>query len=548
MKNKSTSQSAFPNVRVLIGLFIFLAFLLGLGVFFNASAQVNSDTKFVPRNPLVWLEQKVTASDGTANSYFGSAAALNGSTALIGADGDNSFQGAAYLFTKSNGSWSEGQKLTASDGLPGDEFGYRVVLADNTLLVGAFTATVGGVVSQGAAYVFTQSDGTWSESQKLTASDGALFDNFGASVALDGSTLVVGANGATVGGNAAQGAVYVFTESNGTWTQTQKLTANDGAAYDNFGLSVALKGSTVLIGSPRAAIGGNAGQGALYVFTESNGTWSQTQKLTASDGAGNDSFGESVALDASMALIGAYNATINGHSFQGAAYTFTESNGTWSQTQKLTASDGTANANFGNTVALNGSTALIGADGSTVGSNTYQGKAYLFTESGGSWSQSDTFIASDGAVDDYFGAALAWDGATALISTPHPTIGGNTWQGAAYFYEQSATPTPTPSATPTPTPSATPTPTPTPGPIQLSASGRRVQGRHTVDLSWTGATSANIDVYRDGALIATVPNTATYTDSIGVRGGNVRYTYKVCEAATQNCSNEVIVRFGGPPL
>jgi len=78
---------------------------------------------------LFWLEQKVTASGGTANSYFVSAAALNGSTAIIGADGDNSFQGAAYLFTKSNDSWTQGQKLTASDGLAGDEFGYRVVLA-----------------------------------------------------------------------------------------------------------------------------------------------------------------------------------------------------------------------------------------------------------------------------------------------------------------------------------------------------------------------------------------------------------------------------------
>ena len=462
MKKKPISRSVFPNVRALIGLFIFLAFLLGLGVFFNVSAQVNGDSESAQWNPLVWLEQKVTASDGTANSYFGSAAAVNGSTALIGADGDNSFQGAAYLFTNSNGSWSEGQKLTASDGLPGDEFGYRVVLADDTLLVGAFTATVGGVVSQGAAYVFTQSNGTWSESQKLTASDGGLFDNFGASVALDGSTLVVGANGATVGGNAAQGAVYVFTESNGTWTQTQKLTADDGADYDNFGLSVALKGSTILVGSPRAAVGGNAGQGALYVFTESNGTWSQTQKLTASDGATNDSFGESVALEGSTALIGAYNATINAHQWQGAAYFFTESNGSWSEEQKLTASDGTAGANFGNAVALEGSTALIGSDASTVGGNTYQGKAYLFTESGGNWSQSDTFIASDGEVDDYFGAALAWDGTTALISTPHPAIGGNTWQGAAYFYEQSPTPTPTPTATASPTPTGTPTATPTP--------------------------------------------------------------------------------------
>src|SRR6266403_2206353 len=398
MKKKSTSQSTFSNIGVFTGLLVVpvALFLLVAGLSPNASARVGSNTGFAQGDAPLLVGQKVTASDGTTNSYFGSADALNGSTALIGADGENSFQGAAYLFAKSNDLWSQGQKLTASDGLPGDEFGYRVALAEDTLLVGAFTATVGGNTSQGAAYVFNQSNGTWSESQKLTASDGGLFDNFGASVALDGSTLVVGANGATVGGNPAQGAVYVFTESNGTWTQTQKLTANDGAAYDNFGLSVALKGSTILVGSPQAAIGGNAGQGALYVFTESNGTWSQTQKLTASDG--------------------------------------------------------TANANFGNTVALNGSTALIGADGSTVGGNTYQGKAYLFTESGGNWSQSDTFIASDGAVDDYFGAALAWDGVTALISTPHPTIGGNSSQAAAYFYQQSGTPRPSPTPRPRPTP------------------------------------------------------------------------------------------------
>ena len=128
-------------------MFIFLAFLLGLGVFFNVSAQVNRDSESAQWNPLVWLEQKVTASDGMANGYFGSAAALNGSTALIGADGDNSFQ-VRLPVHQLNGSWSEGQKLTASDGLPGDEFGYRVALADDTLLVGAFTATVGGVVAR----------------------------------------------------------------------------------------------------------------------------------------------------------------------------------------------------------------------------------------------------------------------------------------------------------------------------------------------------------------------------------------------------------------
>jgi N-acetylneuraminic acid mutarotase len=101
---------------------------------------------------------------------------------------------------------------------------------------------------------------------------------------------------------------------------------------------------------------------------------------------------------------------------------------------------------------------------------------------------------------------------------------------------------------PTPTPTATPTATPTPSAITLSAHGRRIQGRHTVDLSWSGANAANIDIYRDGVVIATVPNAGSYKDFIGVRGGNVRYTYKVCEAGTQTCSNQVTVRFGGPPL
>ena len=106
------------------------------------------------------------------------------------------------------------------------------------------------------------------------------------------------------------------------------------------------------------------------------------------------------------------------------------------------------------------------------------------------------------------------------------------------------TPTVTPTPTPTPTPSATPTPTPTPGAITLSASGRKVNGIDTVDLTWSGATSPNIDVKRNGVVITTVPNTGAYTDSTGVRG-RATFTYQVCEAGTQTCSNIVTVRFGG---
>jgi hypothetical protein len=271
-------------------------------------------------------------------------------------------------------------------------------------VVTAFSATVNGVVAQGAAYLYSKAGDTWSESQKLTASDGGLFDNFGASVAISSEAIAIGANGATVGQNPAQGAVYVFTKSGSTWVQTQKLVANDGAAFDNFGLSVAMEGPTIVVGSP-----------------------------VADDGASGDSFGESVALNKQVALVGAYNAAVNGHFGQGAAYIFTRSAGMLVQSQKLVADDGASFDNFGNAVALDKNRALIGADVATVDGHTSQGKAYLFTASAGTWTQAETFVSSDGTTDDFFGAALALEPGTALIATPHPVIDGNSWQGAAYF-------------------------------------------------------------------------------------------------------------------
>src|SRR5262245_1343565 len=281
-------------------------------------------------------EQKVTASDGTTNSFFGSAAALDGATALIGADGENSFEGAAYIFTNVGGVWTEGQKLTPSDGLAGDEFGYRTALRRDTAIVTAFSATIGGNAAQGSAYVFTQSSGVWSETQKLLASDGGLFDNFGASVTISSNVLAIGANGATVGQNPAQGAVYVFTKSGSTWVEVQKLVADDGAAFDNFGLSVALDDQTILAGAPAAVIDGKFGQGAVYRFARINGVWTQVQKLVADDGLAGDSFGQSVALNQRAALVSAYNVNVNGNPGQGAVYVFDRSGGLV-QGQKLTA-------------------------------------------------------------------------------------------------------------------------------------------------------------------------------------------------------------------
>jgi hypothetical protein len=163
---------------------------------------------------------------------------------------------------------------------------------------------------EGAAYVFVRSGTAWSQQKELTASDAAAGDLFGLSVALSGSTALIGAHGK----NSNTGAAYVFVRSGTAWSQQKKLTASDGAADDFFGGSVALDGQTAVIG----AIGGNSGGGAAYVFARSGTAWSQQAELTASDAAHDDSFGGSVALSGKTAIIGAHNKNAGA----GAAYAF----------------------------------------------------------------------------------------------------------------------------------------------------------------------------------------------------------------------------------
>jgi hypothetical protein len=377
-----------------------------------------------------WSEQKVTASDGRANTYFGTAAAVDGPFALIGAYGDSNHHGAAYIETKTGSIWTETQKIIADDGLAGDEFGYRVAIQPDRIFVTAYNATIGGNTAQGSAYVFEPVPGSWTQVQKLTADDGAVFDNFGQAIAVDGDVLVIGANGATIGDQGAQGAAYVFVNDGTSWTQRQKLIADDGDMVDNFGVSAAIGLETIFIGSPYAAVNGHANQGAVYVFQSSASGWTQVDKLTASDGAANDSFGMSMSLDGTTLVIGATGT--DGH---GAAYVFLGFNGTsWKETQKLVADDAGSGDNFGDAIGISGSDVLIAADVATVDGDTSRGAGYLFTESGGIWTQTHKFVASDGTTDDFLGAAAAYDGQTAILSSPHPVINGHAWQGAAYFY------------------------------------------------------------------------------------------------------------------
>jgi len=374
-----------------------------------------------PLAPLDWVqEQEITADDGATNAEFGVSVALHGTTAMVGAQqatiGANEDQGAVYVFDQSGGEWTQSQKLTSSDGAAFDTFGNAVAFQGDTAIVGAYAATVNDFAYQGAAYVFTRSNGTWSQAQKLASDDGTDFNYFGYSIALDGSTAFIGAD--------LLGAVYVFNESGGTWAQSQKLTGSDEGVGDIFGYSVAIQGSTAFIG----AYGNNGYQGAVYVFTESGGTWTETQKLTADDGLPNTYFGYAIAVSGSTLIVGAWGTNPDGDDTRGAAYVFTESNGTWSQTQELIADDGAPFDKFGHSVAIDGTHAVIGADGVV----NAQGAVYVFDESGGTWTQSQKLFASDGTHNDGLGFPVTLDGTRALAGAwgwPSGTL-----VGAAYFF------------------------------------------------------------------------------------------------------------------
>jgi hypothetical protein len=391
------------------------------------------------RYPLVvdpWVQQaELTSSDGGEEDYFGTSVAVSGSTAVVGAwghaVGSNGNVGAVYVFVQSGSTWTQQAELTAPDGTVDDCFGCSVAVSGDTVVVGASGHTVGSNTAQGAAYVFVQSGSTWSLQSELIAADGGLEDQFGGSVAVSGSTVVIGASL-----HAFLGAAYVFVQSGSTWNQQAELTASDATSGDYFGLSVAVSGNTTVVGAPYRTVNSNPAPGAAYVFVQSGDTWTQQAELTASDGASGDCFGCSVAVSGGTALIGAPRHTVGSAMQQGAAYVFEQSSNTWGQLAELTASDGAAGDDFGSSVAVSGSIGVVGAENHTVGSVAEQGTAYVFQPSGSAWNQQAELIASDGAVDDEFGAAAAVSGGIVVVGAPDHAVGTTVGQGAAYVFNQ----------------------------------------------------------------------------------------------------------------
>ena len=398
----------------------------------------------------------ITEPTPVASDYLGSAdnsgvtLSADGQTALVAAAdatvGTNNYSGKAYFWHYAGGKWTMMQEIDDPDNASNDYFGYSISLsADGKSALIASYATVSGAQYAGKAYLYTLSNGTWTKAHEFDDPAATKDDYFGAtSVALsgNGSTAVIGAYGTTVGSATYSGEAYIFSLVNGTWTQQAAIPDPDATTDDYFSYPVAVSadGSSVLIGS-EAAVNAQSGAGKAYLYTVSGSTWSKAHEFDDPIATANDYFGDtgvSLSDDGKTALIGAYDVTVGSATSAGAAYIYSNVNGSWSAPVTIKDPDATNNDDFGYPVAISGdgSAALIGSY-AAVNGQAGAGKAYLYTLSGGSWTKAKEFddpaaSASDAFGDD--GVALSYDGEAAFISAPNTTVNSLTYAGEAYLY------------------------------------------------------------------------------------------------------------------
>lgn len=427
------------------------------------------------------------ASNAEAGDGFGTSVALSGDTAVVAALGENSksmgvngdqnnpglfYAGAAYVFVRKDGVWSQQAYLKASNTEASDYFGKSVAISGDTILVGApsesSSATgVNGDQSDnnayraGAAYVFARNGTTWSQQAYLKASNTRNSNGFGGSVSVSGDLLVVGASSESspsVGVNGSQvqspssipperGAAYIFARSGTIWSQQAYLKASNTGKSDYFGYSVAIDGEMVVVGAPYQGSSGNGGpaevldgSGAAYVFSKTAGTWSQQAYLKASNPDSIDLFGISVAASGETVVVGASGegsaakgingeGTDNSKPQSGAAYVFVRNEGSWSQQAYLKASNTDTGDSFGWSVSVSGDKLVVGARGESSNatgadgnqadnSMSSSGAVYLYGRAGNVWSQQSYFKASNTNAADNFGFSVAISGGTMVVGGP----------------------------------------------------------------------------------------------------------------------------------
>jgi len=374
---------------------------------------------------------KIAAEEGDSNEDFGRSVAISddGTTAVVGATGS------AYVFNRTEGTWSRAGRLTPEDGSSG-RFGYSVAVSEDgtTALIGAQQASFPNAYNAGAAYVFSRSNGSWSQQAKLAADDRSRFDGFGFSVAIsdNGATALITAQQDANPNGEGTGSVYVFSQSGDSWSLQTKLTPEESVSGEVFGASIGIldDGSTALIG--RFGYSGSPDDpiGSVQVFDRGDGGWTRQATLRPDDGVKNKGFGYSVsAADGGpTAVVGAQNDQ--------SAYVFSRSTGSWGQQAKLTG-DGDDEFGLATAVSNDGTTVVIGAQIDEHSNGQRVGSAFEFSRSGRDWTQQTRLSPEDGDANDQFGssAAVSGDGSIGLIGARNDADPNGSDAGAAYIFE-----------------------------------------------------------------------------------------------------------------
>jgi hypothetical protein len=355
---------------------------------------------------------ELTASDGNSNDRFGNAVAVNGSTVIVGAwgatIGSNIEQGAAYVFVKPVDGWgnmTQVAKLTPSNGSEYLHFGWSVAISGDTIVVG--TNPLQGV---GNAYIFVKPTSGWKD---MTETAGLAGD--GTWVAMYGNTIVA---------SAGLGLVDVFVKPKNGWVfglpPNAVLTESNPLSGDLFGSSVAISGGTVVVGAP----GFNNQMGASYVFVKPANGWTnmtQTAKLTASNGGIDNFFGQAVAINAGTIAVGAPVALKNNP--PPTAYVFVQPLGGWANMTETAQLEGVYGGGplFASSVAISGNRIVVGEAGGDLAHN-FQGASYIFTKPTTGWQNTTKYSAvlrasDDTGKEDGFGWSVAMSGGRILIGT-----------------------------------------------------------------------------------------------------------------------------------
>ena len=376
-------------------------------------------------------ETRLMAYDYAAGDWYGYSVSISGNLAIIGApDNDDTFNesGSAYIARFDDSGWIQEAKLTMDYIGADHRFGEAVAISGTYAIVGA-PSYFDNYGINSSIHFYHYENGNWIEKQRISPE--TTEDGFGRAVDIDGDRAVV-----TAPWDSDSGAVYIYRFDGNNWMEEQKLIANDAASGAYFGGSVSINGNTVIVGDPyNDGNGSNAGAAYIFVFDGSN--WIQSQKLMASDGAADDYFGNSVAVDNNFAVIGA-NEDDDNDTASGSAYVFQLADTGWVQQEKLLADEGDQYDRFGTSVAINENMLVVGAYGEDGGGEDAPevGATYLYIFNGTSWDE--YLINPGGGPDQNCGRSVDIDKGAIISGAPIYSSS----RGAAYIHELVATPGP----------------------------------------------------------------------------------------------------------